>query len=101
MKWDALQGGLNDRLITASQLLIQIKMTLTYTRKYRIFSAIETISTDKYLNETYPEANHSSYLSFEIPLRVALRLVIVPRRPEPTSKLTFKRHMGNIGFQPP
>ena len=41
MKWDALQGGLNDRLITASQLLIQIKMTLTYMRKYRIFSAIE------------------------------------------------------------
>ena len=41
MKWDALQCGLNDRLITVSQLLIQIKMTFTYTRKYRIFSAIE------------------------------------------------------------
>ena len=66
------------------------------------FSASQkTISTDKYLNETYPEANHSTYLSFEIPLRLALRLVIVPRRPEPISEVTFKRHMGYIGFQPP
>ena len=41
MKWDALQGGPNDCLLTTSQLLIQIKMTFTYVRKYRIFSAIE------------------------------------------------------------
>ena len=41
MKWDAFQGGLNDCLLTTSQLLIQIKMTLTYVRKYRIFTAIE------------------------------------------------------------
>ena len=41
MKWDALQCGLNDRLITASQLLIQMLMTLTYVRKYRIFTVIE------------------------------------------------------------
>ena len=45
MKWDALQGGPNDCLLTTSQLLIQILMTLTYVWKYRIFSAIE-----KYLN---------------------------------------------------
>ena len=42
MKWDALQGGPNDCLLTKSQLLIQIKMTLTYVRKYRIFTAIES-----------------------------------------------------------
>ena len=41
MKWDAVSGGPNDCLFTTSQLLIQIKMTLTYVRKYRIFSAIE------------------------------------------------------------
>ena len=41
MKWDPLQGGLNDRLLTTSQLLIQIKMILTYTRNYRIVTAIE------------------------------------------------------------
>ena len=41
MKWEALQGGPNDCLLTTSQLLIQIKMTLTYVRKYRIFSVIE------------------------------------------------------------
>ena len=41
MKWDALQGGLNDCLLTTSQLLIQIKMTLTYKRNSRIFTAIE------------------------------------------------------------
>ena len=41
MKWDALEGGLNDCLRTTSQLLIQIKITLTYKRKYRIFTAIE------------------------------------------------------------
>ena len=101
MKWDALQGGPNDCLLTTSQLLIQIKMTLRYVRKYCIFTAIETILTHRYLNETYPEANHSTYLSFEIPLRVALRLVIVPRGSEPTSKVTIKGHLGNIGFQPP
>ena len=53
------------------------------------------------MNEIYPEANHSTYLSFEIPLRVALALVIVPRRPEPMSEFTFKHHMGYIEFQPP
>ena len=42
MKWDALQGGLNDCLLTKSQLLIQIKMTFTYVRKYCMFTAIET-----------------------------------------------------------
>ena len=41
MKWDALQGGLNDRLITTSHILIQIKMTFTDVQKYRIFTAIE------------------------------------------------------------
>ena len=41
MKWDALPGGLNDCLLTTSQLLIQMKMILTYTQKYRIFTAIE------------------------------------------------------------
>ena len=41
MKWDALQGGPNDCLLTTSRLLIQIKMTLTYVWKYRIFTAIE------------------------------------------------------------
>ena len=41
MKWDALQGGPNDCLLTTSQLLIQIKMILTYLRKYRIITAIE------------------------------------------------------------
>ena len=96
MKWYALQGGPNDFLLATSQLLIQIKMILTYTRKYRIFTAMEN-----YLYDTFPEANHSTYLSFEIPLRAALRLVIVPLGPDPTSKVTFKRHMGNIGFQPP
>ena len=101
MKWYALQGGPNDFLLATSQLLIQIKMILTYTRKYCIFTAIENYLNSRYLNETYPEANRSTYLSFEIPLRVALRLVIVPRGPEPTSKVIFKRHMGNIRFQPP
>ena len=72
-----------------------------HIRENIVFSPPQkTISTHRYLNETYPEANHSTYLSFEIPLRVALRLVIVPRGPEPTWKVTFKRHMGNIGFQP-
>ena len=42
MKWDALQGDPNDCLLTKSQLLIQIKMTFTYVRKYRIFTAIES-----------------------------------------------------------
>ena len=42
MKWDALQGGLNDCLLTKSQLLIKIKMTFTYVRKYCMFTAIET-----------------------------------------------------------
>ena len=42
MKWDALQGGPNDCLLTKSQLLIQIKMTFTYVRKYRILTAIES-----------------------------------------------------------
>ena len=41
MKWDALQGGPNDCLLTTSRLLIQIKMKLTYVWKYRIFTAIE------------------------------------------------------------
>ena len=41
VKWDALQGGPNDCLLTTSQLLIQIKMILTYTQKYPIFTAIE------------------------------------------------------------
>ena len=41
MKWKALQGGPNDNLLTTSRLLIQIKMTLTCVRKYRIFTAIE------------------------------------------------------------
>ena len=41
MKSNELQGGPNDCLLTTSQLLIQIKMTLIYVRKYRIFSAIE------------------------------------------------------------
>ena len=41
MKWDAHQGGPNDCLLTTSQLLIQIKMTFIYVRKYRIFTAIE------------------------------------------------------------
>ena len=41
MKWYALQGGPNDFLLATSQLLIQIKMTLTYTQKYRIFTAME------------------------------------------------------------
>ena len=41
MKWNALYGGPNDILLTTSQLLIQIKMTLIYVRKYRIFTAIE------------------------------------------------------------
>ena len=41
MKWDALQGGPNDCLLTTSQLLIQMLMTFTYLRKYRIFTAIE------------------------------------------------------------
>ena len=41
MKWDALQGGPNHCLLTTSQLLIQIKIILTYTGKYRILTAIE------------------------------------------------------------
>ena len=41
MKWKALKGGPNDGLLTTNQLLIQMKMTLTYVRKYRIFTAIE------------------------------------------------------------
>ena len=41
IKWDAVEGGLNDCLLTTSQLLIQMLMTLTYVRKYRIFTAIE------------------------------------------------------------
>ena len=41
MKWYALQGGPNDFLLATSQLLIKIKMILTYTRKYRILNAIE------------------------------------------------------------
>ena len=41
MKWDALQGGPNDCLLTTSRFLIQIKVTLIYVRKYRIFRAIE------------------------------------------------------------
>ena len=41
MKWDAVSGGPNDCLLTTSQLLIQIKMTFTDVRKYRIFTAIE------------------------------------------------------------
>ena len=41
MKWDALHGVPNDCLLTTSQLLIQIKMILIYTRKYRIFTAVE------------------------------------------------------------
>ena len=41
MKWYALQGGPNDFLLATSQLLIQIKMILTYTQKYRIFTAVE------------------------------------------------------------
>ena len=41
MIWDALQSGPNHCLLTTSQLLIQIKIILTYTRKYRIFTAIE------------------------------------------------------------
>ena len=41
MLWYALQGGPNDCLLTTSQLLIQIKVWLTYTWKYRIFTAIE------------------------------------------------------------
>ena len=73
-----------------------------HIREHIVFSPQwKTISTHRYVNETYPEANHSTYLSFEIPLRVALRLVIVPRGPEPTSKVTFVCHMGNFGFQPP
>ena len=45
MKGKALYGGPNDCLLTTNQLLIQIKMTLTYTQKYCLFTAIE-----KYLN---------------------------------------------------
>ena len=41
MKWKALYSGSNEWLLATSQLLIQIKMILTYTRKYRIFTAIE------------------------------------------------------------
>ena len=41
MKYNALQGSPNDCLLTTSQLLIQIKMTLIYVRIYRIFNAIE------------------------------------------------------------
>ena len=41
MKYNALQGGPNDCLLTTSQLLIQIKMTLIYLRIYRIFTAKE------------------------------------------------------------
>ena len=41
MKWNALFGGLNDCLLTTNQLLIQMKMTLTYVQKYRLFTAIE------------------------------------------------------------
>ena len=41
MKWNALQGGPNDCLLTTSQLLIQIKVTSIYVRKYRIFTAIK------------------------------------------------------------
>ena len=41
MKWYALQGGPNDFLLATSQLLIQIKMILPYTQKYRIFTAVE------------------------------------------------------------
>ena len=41
MKWIALYGGPNDCLLTSSKLLIQIKMILTYARKYRIFTARE------------------------------------------------------------
>ena len=41
MKWDAVEGGPNDCLLTTSQLLIQMLMTLTYVGKYRIFTAIE------------------------------------------------------------
>ena len=54
MKWDALQGGPNDCLLTTSQLLIQIKIILTYTRKYRIFTAIEN-----YLNTWISQWNWS------------------------------------------
>ena len=41
MKRNAVYDGPNDCLLTSSQLLIQIKMTLTYMRKYCIFTAIE------------------------------------------------------------
>ena len=41
MKWKALQGDPNYCLLTTSKLFIQIKMILTYARKYRIFTAIE------------------------------------------------------------
>ena len=63
MKWDALYGGPNNCLLTTSQLLIQIKMTLIYVRKYRIFTAIEN-----YLNTWISQWNLSRsqpfYLSF-------------------------------------
>ena len=41
MKWNAVYGGPIDCLLTTSQLLILIKMTLNYTLKNRIFTAIE------------------------------------------------------------
>ena len=41
MKWNAVYVGPNDCLLTTSQLLIQMKMTLTYVWRYRIFNAIE------------------------------------------------------------
>ena len=41
MKWNAHSGGPNNCLLTTSQLLIKIKMTLTYTQKYCIFTDVE------------------------------------------------------------
>ena len=51
MKRDAVHGGSNDYLLTTSQLL-QIKIALTYTRKYRIFTGLEnTYISMKFLLE--------------------------------------------------
>ena len=54
MKWNAVQGGPNDYILTTIQLLIQIKTTLTYTGKHRIFTSLEN-----YLNTKISQWNFS------------------------------------------
>ena len=54
MKRKELYGGPKDCLLTTSGLLIQIKMTLIYVRKYSIFTAIEN-----YLNTSISQWNLS------------------------------------------